>query len=85
MTTDEFKTYHQSKGGRFFEPEAVKLTRSQVVFWDGDTGTFVTGETHEGFRRYTLRLADFTTGRVITLGRYHNFLTVRSALLQLTD
>lgn len=82
MTLNEFKSLNKSIGNHWFSTGAVNFFDSKIHDWDEKNGVFITSEdSHIGGskRMFTIRVADFETGRVRTPRRFMEFDSLREA------
>ena len=84
MTLKQFKALNKRAGLHWFDKETLRFFSSTVMDWDSVSGVFLTRE-RTGFDReaplaYTIRLADFKTGRVSTLSKFNEFNNYETAV-----
>lgn len=82
MTLEEFKELNKSIGNHWFKEGAMEFFDSKIHDFDEDSGFFITSEdSHIGSskRLYTIRLANFQTGRVKTVGTFQEFDSITQA------
>lgn len=82
MSLEEFKKLNKEIGNHWFSVGAMHFFDSKIHDFDEDTGVFITSEdSHIGasVRKFTLRHADFQTGRVKTLSVFQEFDSLRCA------
>ncbi len=81
MTLLEFKKLNKSIGNHWFDDGAMQFFKSKIEHWDGATGMFITSEQDgDRDRKYTIRRANFETGRVKTVGAFQKFNTLDDAI-----
>lgn len=82
MTLEEFKTFSKQIGNYWFSAETLSFFESRIHDFDEDNGLFISSECGpfgHGPRMFTLRKADFQTGRVSTVGEFQKFKTLSEA------
>ncbi len=82
MTFEEFKKANKLAGNYWFSPDTMDFFQSKIHEFDEDSGVFITSECGpfgKGPRAYTIRKANFQTGRVSTVGGFQAFDTLSSA------
>ena len=82
MTLSEFMRFNARVGNHWFSEGTMAFFRSRIEAWDDETGYFISSEvgpTDDCPRAYTLRKADFKTGRVQTISEFGEFETLREA------
>lgn len=86
VTLEEFKRHNESIGNHWFSEDTMRFFDSRVETWDGNTGLFITSEVNpSGVKAYSIRRADFETGRVSTVGVFHSYKTLKKAQDALTE
>jgi hypothetical protein len=78
----EFEQLNKDKGFHWFDKETLHFFRSRISNWDPISGLFITSESGpfgQGPRAYTVRLADFTTGQVHTIGEFQAYSSIKRA------
>lgn len=80
MTLNEFKRLNKEKGFHWFDADTMRFFNSRISNWDATTGLFITSEQNHGCPRlYTIRLANFNTGKVETCGEFQQYKTLYDA------
>ncbi len=82
MTLKEFMRLNKEVGNHWFSPATLEFFESKVHDFDEDSGIFITSECGpfgKGPRAYTIRKADFQTGRVSTVGKFQEYATLQKA------
>ena len=80
ISLDQFKEQHERAGGHWFSVGALKFFNSKIVWWDAETGFFITSEVNPSDeKRYSVRMADFDTYNVITIGEFHSHKSLQAA------
>lgn len=80
LSLQEFQELNNTVGCNWFKPDTIKFFKSKVTTWFKD-GWFITSEVNPSkIKRYTIRKANFETGRVSTVGEFHSYNTEASAL-----
>lgn len=85
MTLTEFMRFNKQVGNHWFSPSTLAFFQSHVHDFDEDSGVFITSECGpfgKGPRAYTIRKADFQTGRVSTVGKFQEYATLQKARTQ---
>lgn len=80
MTLDEFRRLNKSKGFHWFDDASMKFFATKIVHWDTATGYFISSELppFKGVR-FSIRKADFETGKVETIGALGQYETLPDA------
>lgn len=82
MTLDEFKEFNKSIGNHWFSDDTMSFFKSKIHDFDESSGMFITSEQGpDDIRGFSIRKADFQTGRVSTVGKfmeYKNLLQART-------
>ena len=82
MSLEEFKKLNKEIGNHWFSVGAMHFFDSKIHDFDEDNGIFITSECGpfgKGPRAYTIRKADFESGRVSTMGEFQKFATLSEA------
>jgi len=85
MTLKEFMRMNKQIGNHWFSPDTMSFFESNVHDFDESSGVFITSECGpfgKGPRAYTIRKADFQTGRVSTVGKFQEYATLQKARTQ---
>ena len=85
MTLTEFMRLNKQIGNHWFSPDTLAFFESHVHDFDESSGVFITSECGpfgKGPRAYTIRKADFQTGRVSTVGKFQEYATLQKARTQ---
>lgn len=83
MTFEAFKAKNKFSGNHWFSPDTMKWWRSRIAYFDCITGYFISSE-KRGFddlrRAFTVRKADFETGKVETVSKFQEFKSKQGAM-----
>lgn len=82
MTLTEFMRLNKQVGNYWFSPDTLAFFESHVHDFDESSGVFITSECGpfgKGPRAYTIRRADFETGKVSNIGKFQEFATLTQA------
>jgi hypothetical protein len=82
MDINEFKLFNEKIGNYWFSEGSMSFFNSKPHDWDEDTGFFISSEqgpTGSCKRMYSIRRADFETGRVSTVSKFQEFETIYQA------
>jgi hypothetical protein len=80
MNLYEFKELNKSVGNHWFDNDTMSFFKTKVITWDTISGYFITRESFNGNeKRYSVRLADFNTGRVNTVGNFYSYESLSEA------
>ena len=80
MTIKEFKRFNKEVGQHWFSPDTMKFFNTKIEYWEFDTGFFITLEhDHLMPHMYSVRKADFDTGKVETIGEFHSHKSLQAA------
>ncbi len=82
MKLYEFKALNKSNGSHWFDTDTMRFFKTRISNWDVISGLFITSESGpfgQGPRKFTLRKADFETGKVETIGEFQQYSSLRSA------
>lgn len=80
MSLNEFKSLNRQKGFHWFDQGTLSFFRSRVSNWDCVTGYFISSERGpDGYRKYSVRKADFETGNVSTVGGFFSYPSIATA------
>ncbi len=80
MTLLEFKKLNKSIGNHWFDNGAMEFFNSAIEHWDADTGLFITSDKMgDRERKFSIRRANFETGRVKTVGEFQEYDTLAEA------
>jgi len=73
MTLAEFKKLNAEKGLHWFSEGTMSFFQSKIEYWN-DSGWFITSEVDpSGTKKFSVRSADFETGQVSTVGKFHSY------------
>lgn len=82
MNLEQFKKLNKQVGNHWFSEGALNFFNSKIHDFDEDTGFFISSEqgpTSGCERRYSLRRAEFETGKVSTIGKFQEFSSIYQA------
>lgn len=82
MSFEDFKRLNRSIGNFWFDESTMRFFSSRIVDWCSLTGYFISSERgphRTNARKYTIRHADFKTGRVRTVGEFQQYATLSRA------
>ena len=84
ISTERIKELNREKGLYFFSLNTMRFFKSRVgrnAYKVGDKAYFITSEQYESNpRKWTIRVADLTTGSIDTVGEFQEFNSHSEAL-----
>jgi len=87
MTLTEFKKLNKDSGRCWFDTETMRHFSTEIEFWDAAGGFFVTSEKFNRMdpKTYTVRMADFNSGRVQTVGEFRQENSLQDAVNRIIE
>lgn len=80
MRLNEFKALNKAMGYYWFSPDTMRFFKTRISNWDAISGLFITSEQPpHGPRVYSVRKADFITGRVVSIGQFRAYKSLKTA------
>jgi hypothetical protein len=81
MSIEEFIALNKKIGNHWFSEGAMSFFGSKFHDWDSSSGYFISeqGPSSSDPRMFTIRKADFQTGRVSTFSSFQEFKTISEA------
>jgi hypothetical protein len=88
MTLEEFKKFNKEIGNYWFADDTDYFLASKVHSFCESTGYFISSEQGPGrtiTRRYTIRRADFQTGRVKTIVEFQAYASITEVTIAMLE